>query len=203
MVGNSQALVIFNIWVMLKMVSAKIETIEKAKLFLVTGNDEVLVFTRSQKEETRQGGHDLVGGTLNEGEDRFSGAIRETGEEAKGIKLQYIRFLLTRPKMKTIKSIEAGTKEKREVLVLTHLLAATFELERPEDGIDGIELSDEHDDVQAIPRVRLQSPEITLPGKYKLAARVFEPVFAELVTLSNESNVVNLDDFRQPERLAA
>ena len=131
--------------------------------------------TRSELEDTRRGEHDIPGGTFDEGDkNAVSVAIREFWQETGG-ELLDIWPLYKRPKMK------AG------VLAVTHLLAGTYRL--PETGI---KLSDEHTESALVAPEDFS--ELTIPNKYKLAVRVFEPVFAQLATLSQEhSNVVSIE----------
>jgi 8-oxo-dGTP pyrophosphatase MutT (NUDIX family) len=150
------------------------EAIRKSKAYVVNANDEVLILTRSQQEDTRKGGDDLVGGKhIDEHETPISSLLREFAEELPEATIQRIRILdFKRPRMKT----NPLTKASELVVSNFAVVTAIF----PED--DDIALSEEHDRARWVPRTEID--DLNLPGKYKLMAKIFEPEFQNLVELA-------------------
>ena len=131
----------------------EVEKREKAKVAIVRVIDNVpsiLVLTRSEHEDTREGGGDWAGGSLEDGEKPLEGLEREVGEELPGVTLNNITKLTVRRKMRD------------GVNVVSHLFAATAELPP-----DGIELSAEHDAYAWVPFDEF--PDVDIPKKYRKA----------------------------------
>jgi len=131
----------------------EIEKRVKAKVAIVSiinNVPSILVLTRSEIEDTRVGGGDWAGGSLEDGEKPVEGLVREVREELPGVTLQNITKITVRRKMRD------GAR------IVSHLFAATAELPP-----DGIELSTEHDAYAWVPFDEF--PDVDIPNKYRKA----------------------------------
>jgi 8-oxo-dGTP pyrophosphatase MutT (NUDIX family) len=140
---------------------------QKAKVAVVNKFSEILVLTRSEQEDTRQGEDDWPGGTLEAGETPVKGVLRESGAELPGTTIH------------NLTELDIHRKTKSGLLVVSHLFAATADFPP-----DGIELSFEHSDHRWVPIDEFEGT--NMPNKYKRAVALGTPVLKELVELCQQ-----------------
>lgn len=151
-------------------------TVRKAKVAVVDPNDNIFMLIRSQAEDSRRGGLDLPGGSEDmrgPGEPRetpLETMLRETGEEAAGLRLANIVHIYKHTKTKATETVE------------THLFAATGEF--PDDDPDNVRLSFEHSGQLLVPRLVIPFlGKEALPPKYQAGIEAGASVFESLVQL--------------------
>ena len=125
--------------------------VEKAKVAVIGVVDKkpaVLLLRRSPIEDTRIGGDDWPGGTVEPPEMPIDTVLRETGIEVPGLTLHHITELTQQ------------SKRRHGQRIITHLFAAAGEFPPGE-----IQVSDEHDCGEQVLLEEL--PDRNMPQKYR------------------------------------
>lgn len=151
--------------------------IVKAKIAIVNEWGKILILTRSQYEDTRQGDPDLPGGSLESYDITVAdGLCREVDEELPGTTLRNITEL-DQPHRKIN---ELGQ------LVITHVFAGWATL-----PLDGIRTSHEHEDETLwVPRIEVNALK-SIPGKYRRPIRDNPLVFEWLIKQAQDKLVAS------------
>jgi hypothetical protein len=144
---------------------------ETSKVVIIDDLDRILVLTRSDREDTRQGEPDLVGGKFDESEtDPLKVMLREAGMEIPGTTLYNVTPLHEVDK----------TDETTGLRSVTYIYAANAVY--PEGGII---LSEEHDRADLVPRELFHH--LRIQRKYRDAVAAGGVILDNLVESAREA----------------